>query len=260
MTKLRAIFAGFFWCWSLLAPAAPFLRAQQSELLLCGQGAPKPSGTTVIYASLQCAAGNSCNNSPATAATAGSAIVQAIFSGGTSLTMGTVCDGTGGPTYCTGGSSYNIEPTTTNGAGSPFKTDLAYSCNSAQNSDFTLWTPSGGSIGFSAGIYGSGNTTTSTGCNDGYATVNVVTSATTSYTTNSVTTTNAHDLLVALFVNNSGGTCTAGADGQGHTMTVQASSYGVVCVETYNETATATYTATMTGPNAPYNGYLIAVK
>jgi hypothetical protein len=216
--------------------------------------------TTVTYAGQYCTGGggNTCAMTPGSDAPGGDAIVAAIYSGGSNLAFGTVCDGTGGPNYCTGGSSYNIEPVVLNG--SVFASNLAYTCDSAAKSNWTQLTPSTGAIGYSSGIVATGNTTTGTACNDGYATPNVVTSATTSYTTNSVTTTNAHDLLVAVFVNDAGGTCTAGTDGQGHTMTVQAASYGVVCVETYNETTKATYTATMTGPRAPYMGYLIAIK
>ena len=85
-------------------------------------------------------------------------------------------------------------------------------------------------------------------------------------TSGAITTTNAKDLLLGLFGNNSGGTNVIGTDGQGNTMTFACGNgtcggaAGVVSIEYLQESATNTYTPNMTGPaSTPWNGQAVAI-
>jgi hypothetical protein len=104
-----------------------------------------------------------------------------------------------------------------------------------------------------------GNTTTGTGCNDGYN-HNQSTSSGTAVTSNTITTTNTHDLLVGLMGNNTGGTTSAGTDGQGNSMTLRMDRAGVTDITTFSETATNTYSAAMTISSSKWNGMVMAFK
>ena len=139
--------------------------------------------------------------------------------------------------------------------GSTYVTSLWYTCN------YTALTGSGKTITvnmnsstssfiYAAAVDLTGNTQTSTGCNDGYNHAQS-TSANTAVLSGTIATTNAHDLVVEFQGNNTGGTTTAGTDGQGHSMTLRSDSAGVADMSTVSESATNTYSAAFTISSSP---------
>jgi hypothetical protein len=219
------------------------------------------AATTVTYSGIVCGlSGGSttetCN--PGSTPTTGSAVVGFVFILNQSSTLTSVCDGTGA-NGCTGSSTYTIKPIFTLGSAS--ETYAFFTCN-------YVGTGTTGTLTFvqtaAQGMYGefitaTGNTTTGTACNDGYAQAQN-TSAVTTYTSGTVTTTNAHDLLVGMFGAQSASAFTAGTDGQGNTYTARDSSAGAVMIETLAESATNTYSASATGSSSTYNAMVFAIK
>lgn len=170
-----------------------------------------------------------------------------------------VCNGTG-TDGCTGSDTFTSLGTYV-ASGSAFKSEIYLMCNLTQTGNPTI-TMSGSSSVYAIFIYFSGQTTG--GCNDGSSPKDNQAASGTPYTTGAITTTNAHDLLLGIFYNNTGGTYTIGTDGQGNAMTFATGSgtsvSGVVSIEYKNEAATNTYTPAITGPNTAWNGRAVAIK
>ena len=197
------------------------------------------ASTTVTYASLSATFGNSDTAIIGSSPTTGSAIVGALFFFNNATTLTTVCDGTG-TGGCTGSSTYTIEPIQTNGTA--FRSYLFFTCNFVGTGGGTVTvTPAGADLPYGVLVVATGNTTTGTNCNDGY---NYVVNTTTglSCQTPTVTTTNAHDMLLGVSLIPSGpATYTPGTDGQGNAFTNDNSVAGAAFAQTINETMAKAY-------------------
>jgi len=226
----------------------------QIDVMTTRRRAEAPAGTTVTYQNYCDGSNNEAVGTCTLAGTpsAGNAVVGIVWmaQGGT---LTSVCDGTG-TGGCTGSSTYTINPKYSNG--SAFASYTFYTCNYSGSSHLSLTFDTSRSY-YVVGVYASGNSTSS--CSDGYNKAQG-TSAGTAHTSGTITTANANSLLVGLVSNDSGGTYTAGVDGQGNNYTARANKLGVVMVETRTASATNTYSASATGPNAVWNAEIIAIK
>lgn len=225
------------------------------------------SPTTVTYATNGNTIGSSLTTNvltltwSATAPSAGNAVALVTSWASTATSITSVGDGTGtGQT--TGSSTYTCQPTYANA--SNFNSAVCYTCNyagvsgSGKGLAITFsGTPS--SFAYGAAVYMTGNTTSGTNCSDGYNKAQS-TSNGTAVLSGTIATTNAHDLLVGFQGNNTGGTTTAGADGQGNTMTLRSNASGVADVETFSESATNTYSAAFTISSSKWNGMVMGFK
>lgn len=218
--------------------------------------------TTVTYDGINCAMSGGAATETCTFGSnpaAGTAVVGSFFIFGTSSTVVSVCDGTGA-TGCTGSSSYTVEPILTNSTN--FVSYLFFTCDYVGTGGGVISVTQVGTGGmYGTAVVGTGNTTSGTGCNDGYNHV-INTTAGTSCQTPTVTTTNGHDMLVGFSIIPSGaGTYTVGVDGQGHTFTQRADASGADFVQTINEaSALAYYSAGSWTSSNPNNCYVFAVK
>lgn len=148
--------------------------------------------------------------------------------------------------------------------GTSYSDYVWYTCKWLDGSlDLTI---AGGTFNYTTGLSAGGNTTSgATACNDGTGPKNgtPATTAVGTLTSANITTTNAASLTIGIFSNGCGAeTYTAGADGQGHTMTLRAQDgNGVLMMQTYTEAAAAVYAATATWtPNCRSNARIFAVK
>ncbi len=227
-----------------------------------GGGGVTVTPTTVTYASLSAGFGSSDTAVIGSSPTTGSAIVGALFFFNNTVTLSTVCDGTGSG-GCTGSSTYTIEPIQANSGGTAFRSYLFFTCNFVGTGGGNVtFTQSGGvDLPYGVLVVETGNTTTGTNCNDGY---NYVVNTTTglSCQTPTVTTTNAHDMLFgASLIINSYSTYTPGTDGQGNAFTNNVNVALAAVVQTINETAAkAYYSAASWTPTSTNNCYVFAVK
>ncbi len=214
-----------------------------------GGGAVSSGGTTVTFQ-------NYCDGgSPVPATT-----VQCIWTGGTpsagtgamleiwhatSITISTVCDGTG-TGGCTGTSTYTQTSPYTNG--SNFISEIWYTCSFAGSAAITV-TPNASATLYITGAWFSGQTASGTNCNDGGGPKNAQSTSSTQLTAGALTTTNAKSLLIEVLANNCGGSAYAGGtDGQGNSMTITGGGvFGVVGLQYLQESATNTYTPVATG-------------
>lgn len=248
-----------FILFAAIAAIAAFGQSNSRALLLNSVGAP--NGTTVTYQS-SCNNGSTAQNTSCilgAAPAAGYAIVGVIaIQNAGSVTS--VCDGTG-TDGCTGSSTYTIQTKYQN-SGSGWSTVSYYTCNftgSVANKTIVVTLDSSRSY-YQVAVSASGNTTTSTNCNDGYNKAQQTTAGT-AYQSATVATTNNNDLMVGLMGNGCGGsTMVAGTDGQGHTYTARNDQAGVIAVETLAETATGTYYAAMTAASCGWNAEVYALK
>ena len=187
----------------------------------------------------------------------GNAFILGVTFAGVVATVLTVCDGTGAG-QCTGGSTWHSQGLLRNSTNSM---QIWYTCSYQGVTANGLTITTSGTVGYiyGAGIAATGNTQAGTGCLDQYKD-NSGTSGT-AYSTGAMTsTTNAHDLLVSFAFNDAGGTYTAGTDGQGNTMTIQANDAGVAAVSSFNETITAAFNSNITGPSTHWEMAEFAVK
>ena len=205
--------------------------------------------TTVTYASNFCQTSGSSpvgcllNSTP----TAGQAVEISYMFFGTSLTISSVSDG---------GSTYVQEGTYLNGTS--FGSGMIYTCNYAGSSSTVTLTFTGPSTLYLSGVVATGNRTS--GCVDGYNKAQG-TSTGTAWTSGTVTTTNPHDMLIGSGTNDCASSgLTAGVDGQGNSYTLRASNANAIGVETLNEVATNTYSASMTGPSCIWNMEVMAIR
>jgi hypothetical protein len=183
---------------------------------------------------------------------AGNAVAFVVWTSASVTSVTAVSDGGSTYTAANGGAYAN----STN-----FKSWVFYTCNYAGSGTGINFTFSGSTDFHAAGFYASGNTTTGTACNDGYA-HNQNTTGSTAPTTspNTITTTNANDLLIGFETNGCGSAATAGVDGQGHSYTLRQDTTGVSAVETLSATSTAAYVATATIASCQWNMEAIALK
>jgi hypothetical protein len=237
---------------------------QQSNLLLVGQGKPAGGGggTTVTFNTTTTngnISGSAALALPFSGAglTTGNAFVIMVAFHSVTATVLSVCDGTG-TNQCTGGSTYNSETILRNTSDS---IQVWYTCNYqgvAANGLSILLSASAPYI-YAAGAASTGNTTTGTGCADQYKDSHGTTG--TAYSTGAMsTTTTAHDLLFSFAMNDTGGTYTAGTDGQGNTMGIQANDSGVAAVASFNETTTAAFNSSITGTSTQWELAEFAIK
>lgn len=221
-----------------------------------GGGPTAGAGTTVTFSNV-CAGSNGGVTSGACTfvgtPVAGNAVALIVWTNSSITSVTAVADGGSTYTAANGGAYANA----TN-----FKSWVFFTCNYAGTGIPISFTFSGTTDFYTAGIYATGNTTTSTNCNDGYN-HNQSTSATTAATTspNTITTTNAHDLMVGFSSNACGGAAaTAGVDGQGNSYTLRQDQTGVVSAETLSESTIAAYIATATVVSCQWNMEALSIK
>lgn len=225
-----------------------------------GGGVSGGGATTVTWTNAFCnisggAANETCTIGNGTLSN-GNAVILGMFLFSTTDTILGVCDGTG-TNGCTGSSTYTIQPVYINGAN--FESYVIYTCNYQGTNGGVVNVHQSGTGGMYGGVVvATGNSTSS--CSDGYNKAQS-TSAGTAYQSGTITTTNAHDLLVAVGTNNSGASgFTNGTDGQGNTYTTGAATANVAYVGVLAESATNTYYGSVTGPSSPWNMEVIGIK
>lgn len=225
------------------------LRAQEYQVGSRSAFISSGSSTTVTYAGIFCQNGGASpltcllSSTPA----AGNAVSGGFMFFGSSITISSISDG---------GSTYSTEATYLNGTS--FGSFMFYTCNYAGSSSTITITYTGPGSIYGGAVAASGNRTT--GCVDGYNKAQG-TSAGTTWTSGTVATTNAHDMLVGLGTNDCASSgLTAGTDGQGNAFGIRASNANAAGVETVNETATNTYSASMSGPSCIWNMEVMAIQ
>lgn len=232
------------------------------------QSAGGGGGTTPTY-STQCNGQATSQNAVCNYAvrpSSGNALVGIIWVGNggsvTSVHDGTGTDGSTGANSTWYGST-NVAgtfPTYCNATN--FCSVLFYTCNYAgsNTTNATINLDSSRSY-YVAGAIVSGNSTTTTACNDGYNKAQATTTGTT-FTSGTVTTTNSADLMLGLLTNNTGaGVYSAGTDGAAHSYTIRQNTNNVAMVESLVEAGTGTYSASATyTTSATWNAEVFAVK
>ena len=221
--------------------------------------------TTVSFGGYAVGSGSVANLSIAwnSSPSAGNGALTLVWHG-TGTTITSVCDGTG-TDGCTGSDTYTSLGSYS-GTGA-FISDVFLMCNLTNTGNFVV-TPNTSTALYAESVWFSGQTTTggATGCSDGGGPKNNDGASGTANTSAAITTTNAHDLLLGLFGNNTGGTYVIGTDGQGNAMTFACGNgtcggVGAISIEYRAESATNTYTPAITGPtNTGWIGQAVAIK
>lgn len=187
----------------------------------------------------------------------GTTVAGILSFDGTAASGVTIGDGTGS-CGLTGTDSVTIESAYANGT---TYTDYAFYLTNTQTSQTNLvicWT---GTVGYfyygGVELFGTVSLDTNS-TSGGY--VHAQGTSGTAYQSPTITTTGGNDIMVGIQSNNSGGTITAGGDGQGHTYTIQQNSAGVITLLTLQETSNNSYYAAVTGPNIRWNMHLFAFQ
>ena len=248
---------------ALLISIFPALMQGQMLQAVVGQQANAATPTTVTFITNGWCNGNAGGNSTlcnwtSTAPAAGKGVVIGImlFNSGQSVTS--VGDGTG-TNQLTGSSTYTCNSIYNNGTN--FSSEVCYTCNyqgvSGSGKSVTIL---GSEQLYVYGISMTGQTTSGTGCSDGYA-HGQSTSAGTAMLSGTITTTNAHDLLIGFAANNCGSSpMTAGTDGQSNTMTMSGQQSNVAGIEYLAESATHAYQPSATTGSCKWNLEAMAFK